>query len=183
MQRPPILRTGTARDDRPSDRTGAVTWRKDQDVLFRSSAVPIVPGRYRLPYGRFEAAVEISGDPAAGYVTTAVSRVKITVGPQHVPPGTVLAEIRSKGGCRYVGRHGLWWGDTGLPAPPSRFVVTVDGDTLRGRGWEGPPRRRFTAVYRRILDDEPRRSGLRELAGRLLRSRAPVRAEAWTTRS
>jgi hypothetical protein len=152
-------------------------------MFLRSPAVPIVPGRYRFRYGRHEAVVEISGDPQRGYAITAVSRVKITVGRHHVPPGTLLAEIRSKGGRRYVGWHGMWWGDTGSPALPSKFVVTADGDTLRGRGWEGPPRRRFTGVYRRILDDEPRRPGLRGLAGRFLRSPSSPRAEDRTTRA
>ena len=145
-------------------------------MFFRSPAVPIVPGRFRVRYGS-KSVVDISGDPQTGYAITAVSRVRIVRSRHHLPPGTLLAEIRSKGGRRYVGWHGLWWVDTGRPAPPTKFVVTVDGDTLRGRGREVGPRRRSTSVYRRILDLEPRRPTLRELAGRFLRPSSSTHAE------
>ena len=152
-------------------------------MFFRSPAVPIVPGRYRFRYSRHEAVVDISGDPQTGYAITAVSSVRISRSRHHLPPGTLLAEIRSKGGRRYVGWHGLWLIGTGRPAPPTKFVVTVDGDTLRGRGREGPRRRRFTSVYRRILGDEPRRPTLRKLADRLLRPSSSTRAEGRTPRA
>ena len=137
-------------------------------MFLRSPAVPIVPGRYRVRYGS-KSVVDISGDPDRGYAITAVSRVRLTDRSYDLPPGTLLAEIKPRGGRRYVGWHGLWVSGTAHLATRTKWVVTVDGDTLRGRGRGGPRGGRYTTVYRRILEDEPRRPTLRELAGQFLR--------------
>ena len=138
-------------------------------VFFRSPAVPIVPGHYRVRYGS-DSVVEISGDPRDGYDITGVSRVQLTDRSYHLPRGTLLAHVDSKGGNRYVGWHGNWRSGTATLVRRPKLVLAVDGDVLRGHGWEGAPLRRFPVVYRRIAKDEPSRAGLLTRAARLLLS-------------